>query len=112
MSMDECCYSNKLPKLDIAALVKKIRVAENQLLEMVYDPSKNYELHEFPCETIYNHKSVDDYSFIEIKKLYDIDAKEYVCTLITESEKDKVTVKMIRPDVDSVTNLENSVTGV
>ena len=104
--MDECCYSSKLPKLDIAVLVKKIMVAENQLLEMVYDPGKNYELHEFPCETIYNHKSVDDYSFIEIKKLYDVDAKEYVCTLITEFGVDKVTVKLLRPDVDlnSVTN--------
>ena len=84
-------------------IIRKIQEAENRLLEMVYDPGKNYELHIFP----YNL----DFNTLSVKKLYNVDAKEYVCTLITECKDDKVTVKMIRPDVDSITNLENSVTG-
>lgn len=87
--MDECCYSSKLPNLNIDALVEKIRDAENRLLEMVCVSGRNYELHMFP-----NHYGSN---FV---KLYDVDAKEYVCTLITEFEDDKVMVKMFGPDVD------------
>lgn len=80
-------------------IIRKIREAENQLLEMVYDPSKNYELHMFPHNL--------DFDTLFLEKVYDVDAKKYVCTLITECKDDKVTVKMIKPDVDlnSVTKL-------
>ena len=80
-------------------IICKIREAENQLLEMVYDPGKNYELHMFPHNL--------DFGTLFLEKVYDVDAKKYVCTLIAEFEDDKVTVKMIGPDIDlnSVTNL-------
>lgn len=80
-------------------IIRKIKEAENQLLEMVYDPGKNYELHMFPHNL--------DFGTLFLEKVYDVDAKKYVCTLIAEFEDDKVTVKMLGPDVDlnSVTNL-------
>ena len=73
-------------------IIRKIKEAENQLLEMVYDPGKNYELHMFPHNL--------DFGTLFLEKVYDVDAKKYVCTIIAEFEDDKVTVKMFGPDVD------------
>jgi len=69
--------------------INKIKDAENQLLCMVIDPTREYEQH------IIRNNVGSTYT-----KLYDVELQEYICTIVTVIEDGIVTVKMLGPCIN------------